>query len=845
MEPAAITALTTLFGLGIKGWDAFKSQGVGTEELELLEDALDAAGKAVAGRQRPQPEAAAQHLALIVASFGRAFERHWVGTRGFSPGSRISRFFASKNDIERREEIKARIRFADLVPVVIGNRRPGPEELGELDILTASPLRTPYYRKLWHAFTSPSLDEPGKEPPLDMQPHTAREFERHFLLAYREALDSTAGQAVRGYLASLDAYRTVLTREILLADTAMWRERHVFGNVERQRYDQDELLPFLPLGRMYVEPDAALVQGEQRAAPAPVIDQLERFLDSADAPHIAVVKADFGSGKSLTARTLASRLAEMYLTSAEVSTELWLPVFVRCAEDFVGETFSLEDTVRRALKRQAESAGLSLPASDPAFSLPEQSQRTVYLLDGLDEVALGQRRLESLFERLREHATRRHRFIVFSRPGALPADDKLERMRVLELHPFRTRDEDGQPGGQVALWLAGWNQVLGRSQPIGARALAERELLDLAATPILLFMIAHTWDKHTATDAPPTHAAIYEMFFREVARGKHSLDREKHRPVFDAANELLERLREREIMAPGEPAEPADAMLWLLSRVAWEERRLARRAPDRHLDRRVVANLLADELELDKDVADTIEIGLLLTMQADLTAGRDHLFFGHKSLREFLVARYWADRLKHIIRGREREWDARARDLLGGRLLEYQDRSFDFLVQMLDGPSAYASGPLAWDDSLRKRLVDWAQECFHDESQLFAEPGHTELRHDQRAMLREAALAIGSSLTISTGIKLAEPKSLRSLLAWFWCTEEHPRIIAPKADLQSLQAPISATRISVKPISRVLSSSAPTSPAPFSTEPSWLMRSTMTRLAGQMASITGPQVRSI
>lgn len=792
MEPTAavLAALTQAFTLGMKGWKALQSNGFDEADVDAIKTALDISAK-VAGRRRTDPSTAATYLALVLATFGRAFERHWVGTRSLRSRGRLARFFG-RDDAAQRHEIETRLRMADLVPATIGDRAPGKDELNDLEMLTGNPLHTPYYRELWRVFSDPALVLPGEQPPLDLEADTARQFERHVLLAWWEARTSPAGRKVQDYVLGLDEYRGRVVREILLEDMANLRERHVFGDVPRHRWDDGHPVPFLPLGRMYVEPHARRVGTDER--PMPVLSCLRQWLDDPQPEScIVVVKADFGSGKSLSARSLACELAEDYLHSTRVSVDNWLPVFVRCAEDFTGTSFDLSGTVRRTWQRQAKDAGISLAADDPAFALPERQQRVLYVLDGLDEVSLDRRHLDDLFDRLREKATERHRFLLLSRPAVLPAPRTPAKLIMFDILPFDTGMTSENEGRQVATWLRAWNETTERNRPITVEELAARNLLKLAATPILLFMIAQTWDESIAGQAVPSHAGIYEAFFNEIARGKHRFDTAQNEPVAKAAELLRDRLIEKGEIP--ERAEPHHAMLWLLSRVAWEERRLSRRGE--MLTRRDVSNLLHEELKFDEDMAAVVEIGVLLALQANLRTDRPQILFGHQSFREFSTARWWADRLHKIVRARDRNRQQYERTLHGARLLDHDDASFRFLVEMLGTDQARPGGsPLPWSSDLREKLVTWAEDCFNDEEQEFAEENsgaRTAMRLDQRTMLREAALAIGSIVPGSRGIVMDNPKALRWLLAWFFGVEEQAIIIARGARLRN--AMLAGTRL--------------------------------------------------
>jgi uncharacterized protein YjbI with pentapeptide repeats len=584
---------------------------------------------------------------------------------------------------------------------------------------------------------------------------------------------------------------------------AEWGERHTFGNVERRDRPADDPIPFMPLAKMYVEPDARLATKERQQEEGkrePVLSQIEHWL-GVSKTNVIVVRADFGMGKSLTARSLAQRLARRFLQMRTPSPEAEIPVFIRCAEDLTEEGFDLAAFVRRAWKREAGELDLRLKLDDPALASPERTQRALFILDGLDEVILGERRLESFFQRIKDEASERHRFIIFSRPGALPAEQGLEGIPVLEILPW------DKP--QIASWLEAWSGLNGGAGPT-PQELQSRRLGELARTPILLFMVAQTW-KGQSREVGASRAALYEEFFWQIARGKHEADRRNHKNVYEASAELHRHLMRRGIVTQG--AEPPDAMLWLMSRVAWEATKLDQRQmiePSRKaevLTKHGITNLLVHELHVDGSASETIEsiqVGLLLTLQAHLRSGAaSQLLFGHKSFREFLVARYWADRLKAVARASSRDWEDIEAPLLGGRLLSQEDRTFEFLLEMLDGEPhpRRTAAPFNLREPERRSLLDWAQARFESEEPEvptdYGRGGRSRqlsLREDRRPWLREAALAIGSSLRDSLGLSQRDKLTLRSMLAWFWLMRIAPIIVARRAYLAGASMPDQTVR---------------------------------------------------
>jgi uncharacterized protein YjbI with pentapeptide repeats len=188
-----------------------------------------------------------------------------------------------------------------------------------------------------------------------------------------------------------------------------------------------------------------------------------------------------------------------------------------------------------------------------------------------------------------------------------------------------------------------------------------------------------------------------------------------------------------------------------------------------------------------EEVADSIEMGLLLTLQIHLRAGSaSQILFGHKSFREFLVARFWADRLRALARAEYREWEDLERSLVGGRLLGSGDRAFDFLMDMLnaDAPLHRPTAPFGLAEDERAVLLRWAQQRFESEVALPRAPGKPRLRDDQMPWLREAALAIGSELHGARGLRQRDVLTLRTLLGWFWAMRIDPGVRARGALLE-------------------------------------------------------------
>lgn len=582
-------------------------------------------------------------------------------------------------------------------------------------------------------------------------------------------------------IANTSPPRSASLRDLLLSDLASWGDRHVFGNLPRKEWDNTRGIPFLPLDELYVQPDGAVLRDDEDRPNEPLLMLIER-LTAVDAkkPQVVVVLANFGMGKSLNARMLACRWARQRLTSRTESLNIPWPIYLRCASDFPrgrSDAVDLLDAVRRALKRHAEAMGHSAALDDESFSWPAPEERAVFLLDGLDEIVLSQQQLHILFQNLQDKTTREHRFVVFSRPGTLPpAKDLGADVAMVNVQLFNA--------SHIENWLENWNKLQPNGRMITLEIMKRPELSVIAQTPILLFMLAFAWNEEMASKST---AEIFEHFFHQVARGKTPEDRDVHRPIADASDKLRLMLRKAGVLAPS--AGQHDAMLWLMGRVAWEAHILDQRQPSESLTRQHVEDVLRNENELsapDKAI-DGILDGLVLTLQVGALGADDKILFGHKSFREFLVGRHWAMTLRRIINSDNGE--AVTASLLGGRLLGHEDKSFYYLVDFvnsnenLHGDSLLKS-PLGWNDEERTRLVLWAQKTFDDE-RLEYRRSVSILRNDRRAVLREAALAIGS-LTSGNHVIRAS-KALRSMLAWFWVTGKAPIVVALGADLRQTE----------------------------------------------------------
>jgi uncharacterized protein YjbI with pentapeptide repeats len=710
IDPATLALIGKLIGLGLAVKKGMESDKLDENDVGALKNFLETGTElAKLWSRGKDSRAAALHLALVTRAFGKALAQYWVSPEMITP------------DVIERCLKRASLKVAD------PNRHlPDEKALALLQALSGDPSGNPYYKALWHAFFDEPVTIPGSTGPLSLLGENPRLFDSYFRRAYVESLATAEGQQVQRWCLGLAAEKREVMRHILAEDMAAWGQRHVFGNVRHQA--PGDPMPFLSLDDSYVEPRGRYQDREES------ILGLVRSLQ--ERHKLVVVKADFGHGKSLTARRLARDLAREWLESRQPAGESLYPVFIKCARDLRDARYDHAEVVRSALWHAAEDAVADRPAKhDDAFAPLESERAALFILDGLDEVALTRNHLEDLFKDLLAALGPGQRALVLTRPGALRDERCLPRATpVIELQPFHDR--------QIAEWVACWNELSGKV-PVDVTRLAALGLATLARTPILLLMIAVTWGDQLADTSQVSKASLYESFFKHIAGGKYGLPGgEEHDAVLEASRRLARELQRRNILRE---ADPVEAMLWLMSRVAWEAHRFAYDWPARELQARHVAALLDDDLGIDDPAMfERIEVGLLLVMQIDPTGASKSILFGHQSFREFLVARYWKHQLLQLI-ARETKRDQRAKieeRLMQAHLLQDEDEAFALLIEILRG----------LDVDTRRDIKEWARRYLEiDELTL-----HRDLQTDRRPVLRESALAIGSCIEREEGLQLDE-----------------------------------------------------------------------------------------
>lgn len=691
---------------------------------KLFDDGKDLVGLFSSAASVPA-DLVGKHALIATQAFGAACLAHWGGNEGMAPFAAKRTFRGLLGRTVRQHDWEQRVALASQR---IGEPSSDGEPVAAIELLHAiveNPVTSPVYKALWWAFTSEALnDEALPRPLLFTRPGSKLEFERAFRTEYAEGVAAIPGFSSAALALASDAPR--LLREIIVRWVSTWGTMHVFGPEARG-------LPSMPLEEIYVEPRAVHVDPKTGKHTEGLLRGLiKQHLDTS---KIVIVRGDFGHGKSLTAKMLALDWAREFIERLDGSSaEVAYPVFIRCGDDMLGHTGAPTAVIRRALQRHARDAGCDRPLEDAVHTAPSASEAVRYLFDGLDEVALGGAEVEAMVADLHRMLGEQQQAVVFSRRGVVPSLEKLPKgTALLDIQPFALGK-----GGEVCEWLTRWNALSGRPA-IEEASLHSLRLAELAQTPILLFMIAMTADFDNLRVT--SRADLYERFLFQVARGKSEHDSQTHSPVVDASEALLSRLKQQNLAArcDGEDVHTSrgQAMLWLISRIAWEARR--RSVLGKRITAHDLSTILRDELGLDdmsSRAFDLVKVGVLLALQAD-QHGRNHeILFGHKSFQEFLVARYWDVTLSRVVHERRaKERDAIISQLLGAPLLKRDDESFDFLLQLLG----------QWQDPDLRELIRFCEEEANSEAPRPTSKVDT-WRNDESPWFRLGVLAIGSRL---------------------------------------------------------------------------------------------------
>ncbi len=230
-------------------------------------------------------------------------------------------------------------------------------------------------------------------------------------------------------------------------------------------------------------------------------------------PNELLVVGHFGSGKSSLLTMFAARLLE----SGSAIAPLLIPLRDLIA---AGSAAPLLDVLRDYVRARY--------GMDPGA---DATGEYCLLLDGFDELNLFYSRrdqeqwVEQAYRQLISLGQRRNlSVVVSSRPILLMGTRAAARRGTtrLDLDPF-TRE-------QIAAWCDRYRSAASLDPRFAIDFLDARNLVDVARTPIVLYMIARIFE--TAPDLLEerqyTRAEIYRLFIDWTERGRYAADEEKH-----------------------------------------------------------------------------------------------------------------------------------------------------------------------------------------------------------------------------------------------------------------------------------------------------------------------------
>lgn len=351
-----------------------------------------------------------------------------------------------------------------------------------------------------------------------------------------------------------------------------------------------------------------------------------------------LVLGAFGFGKTSLLAIFAERLL--------ASDPSVMPIFVRL--------------------RKLKAAGTSIPLlhvlrthirTTHGIDIDERNDEICLILDGFDELNLfytrsdqhqwveeGYRQLSSLAQR--PNVT----VILSSRPILFIASAAALRDGATRVH-LQNFDDD-----RIRSWCERYRRSAGLSDDLSFEFLAERDLVDVARTPLVLYMIARIFETQRALLEAKryTRSEVYRLFITWTERGRYHTDEEKHA--------LPRNFRE------------------ILQEIAWVFFQSGKGAV-------AESDLLAQLQETFGPTVESIPIDRNILVAHMLKAGADDgavpgglIEFTHQSFREYLVAeRIW--RLLGPVRaGMPLEpgtWIS-----LAGRVLT--DAKIGLLIEMVD-----------------------------------------------------------------------------------------------------------------------------------------------------------------
>ncbi|HVE71013.1 MAG TPA: pentapeptide repeat-containing protein [Thermoanaerobaculia bacterium] len=324
-----------------------------------------------------------------------------------------------------------------------------------------------------------------------------------------------------------------------------------------------------------------------------------RLTGSAGSDVPLLVLGEFGFGKT----SLLAIFAERMLNSDPSIT----PIFVRLRKlKAAGTTIPLISVLRQHVR---DTHGIDID---------ECTDEICLLCDGFDELNLFYTRsdqhewVEEGYRQLSFLAQRPNITVVLSsRPILFMASAAALRDGATRLH-LQNFDDD-----RIRRWCERYRDSAGLGSELSLEFLAERDLVEVARTPLVLYMIARIFETQREMLEPKryTRSEVYRLFITWTERGRYRTDEEKHA--------LPENYRE------------------ILQEIAWlffQSGKGALGEDELLAQLRATFGRTVDSIPIDRNIL----VAHMLRPGSDESGTGGLIEFTHQSFREYLVAeRIW------------------------------------------------------------------------------------------------------------------------------------------------------------------------------------------------------------
>jgi uncharacterized protein YjbI with pentapeptide repeats len=371
--------------------------------------------------------------------------------------------------------------------------------------------------------------------------------------------------------------------QIAVADLWCALRRDLFGETN------------VTLEQIFVDPEAHLEDEETGSAMAMLFRWLTGQREDASNRIPLLVLGPFGSGKSSLLTSFGVRLAE--------ATDV-VPLLVPLRDVITaGQGRSLRDEVVRYVRDQW---GIDLESPQPGLHY-------CLLCDGFDELNLYYMAIDQeewvrqALRDLASLATRKEIAVVISSRPILLMSDRLDvACRFLTIEPF---DDE-----RIRIWCSKYRAAAGLASEFSWSFLEERNLAEVAETPIVLYMLARIYE--TAPELLRrkryTRAEVYKIFIDWTSRtGGYIRDARKHR-VPRNYREILQEIAWA-MLESGEGIVDQDVVLARLQKQF---------------------GVKVDRIPIDENLL----VAHMLRPAGAASGGRRLIEFSHQSFREYLVA---------------------------------------------------------------------------------------------------------------------------------------------------------------------------------------------------------------